>query len=163
MKLNILLSKYFIHPLILGLKMVFLCAITIGCAYLLYRRLVSAPTTQSTHAINTETASTSRSEATMELIHDDVVTRTEPSKARLLFLELQSNPNFQKALENPQARANIDRLLNHPEIEKKLNSWYAIAIRRAIHSRVNEPNFAEAVSHEKYVDELFKQYDIPLR
>ena len=109
---------------------------------------------------STNTPSASHSEASMEIIHDDVVTRTEPSKARLLFLELQSNPNFQKALENPQARANIDRLLDHPEIEKKLNSWYAIAIRRAIHSRVNEPNFAEAVSHEKYVDELFKQYDI---
>lgn len=150
----------FKKTLIFGFKTVFLCAVTIGCAYLLYRRLAPWPTTHPTHAFNTQTAPTSHSEATMEIIHEDVVTRTEPSKARLLFLELQSNPNFQKALENPQARANIDRLLDHPEIEKKLNSWYAIAIRRAIHSRVNEPNFAEAVSHEKYVDELFKQYDI---
>ncbi len=133
------------------LRTIFLCAVVIGCAYLLYRRL--APT-------STNMASTSHSEATMEIIHDDMITRTEPSKARQLFLELQSNPNFQKALESPQARANIDRLLEHPEIEKKLNSWYAIAIRRAIHSRVNEPNFEEAVSHEKYVDELFKQYGI---
>lgn len=148
------------QTLIFGFKTVFLCAVAIGCAYLLYRRLAPIPTTHTWHVNNTNMPSTSHSEATMEIIHDDVVTRTEPSKARLLFLELQSNPNFQKALENPQARANIDRLLDHPEIEKKLNSWYAIAIRRAIHSRVNEPNFAEAVSHEKYVDELFKQYGI---
>lgn len=142
------------------LRTVILCAVCIGCAYLLYRRFAPTLTTYPSHAIKTQTGAASHGEATMEIIHDDVVTRTEPSKARLLFLELQSNPNFQKALENPQARANIDRLLDHPEIEKKLNSWYAIAIRRAIHSRVNEPNFAEAVSHEKYVDELFKQYDI---
>lgn len=131
-----------------------------GCAYLLYRRLAPTPITYSTHTSSLQTSSESYTEATMEIIHDDVITRTAPSKARQLFLELQSNPNFQKALENPQARANIDRLLEHPEIEKKLNSWYAIAIRKAIHSRVNEPNFPEAVAHEKYVDELFKQYNI---
>lgn len=98
----------------------------------------------------------------MEIIEDDVVTRQKASQARKLFMELQANPNFKKALENPKARANIDRLLNHPEIEKKLNGWFASLIRAAIHSKVSEPNFHELVAGETYVDELFKQYGIPL-
>lgn len=82
------------------------------------------------------------------------------TKAQELFDELTKHENFLKALENPAARANIDRMLNHPEVEKKLNGWFAIAIRTVIHSRVKEPNFPELIADSKYVDDLFKQHGI---
>lgn len=138
-----------------------ICAVITVCAYRLYWYKPTEQTgnlSATYHSAITQSESTSH--ATMEIIYEDEVTRTAPSKARLLFMELQAHPNFQKALENPQARANIDRMLEHPEIEKKLNSWYAIAIRKVIHSRVNEPNFPELIANPQYVDNLFKEYGI---
>lgn len=156
----------------LALIIGFVCAAMMGCAYFMHRTWGgkgssnhSSPLTPS--ILNHETSDRAErplssyvQTSTMEIIHDDVVTRSAPSKARQLYLELQSNPNFQKALENPEARANIERMLNHPEIEKKLNGWFASLVRSAIHARVSEPDFPEAIANTKYVDDLFKQHGI---
>lgn len=155
------------------LMIVTACAALTGCAYLLSRFIApeEQPVAESAYqSIQERQAAPSRliertesplnAYVTMEIIHDDVVTRTAPSKARQLFMELQAIPNFQKALENPQARANIERMLNHPEIEKKLNGWFASLVRSAIHDRVKEPDFPEAIAQKEYVDNLFKQYGV---
>lgn len=151
----------------------FSCVAFLGAGYWIYRRSQESKfqpisLTKSEHTPN-KAPSVVHVQATMEVIHDDVVTyqlphqakRTSHTKAHELFEELiKTSPNFNKALENPQARANINRLLMHPEIEKKLNGWFASLIRSAIHNKVNEPDFPELIATETYVDELFKQYGI---
>ncbi len=141
-----------------------------SCAYLVYWR-PSSPDFQPfvivTHSENELQTSEIQHqpsiihvEATMEVIQDDVITIQKATKARKLYMELLENKNFQLALENPQARANIDRLLSHPEIEKKLNGWFASLIRSAIFKRVEDPDFPQLVAAPNYVDDLFKQYGI---
>lgn len=82
-------------------------------------------------------------------------------RAQWLFNELQEyNPNFRAALQNPQARANIERFLLHPNVEQHLNGMFGDMIQRRILVQVNDPLFAEQMANNDHVNQLMQQYGL---
>lgn len=81
--------------------------------------------------------------------------------AQRLFQELErDNANFQRALENPQARANIHRLLDHPQLGEYLEGGFAGMVRGGIIRAVNQADFVERIADNAYLDGMLRQYGL---